>query len=364
MRQKVKRNRRFLHGLRRAHQTGGATARRAKEGKEKPSVLAETWGENREHSALFSKEGGPAGPGVLSPFPAGPGVLSPFPAGPGVLSPFPAGPGVLSMFAADMPGEIAMPGGLETFGAVGGQLAEILSPAQTLINGAKSLWGNFKGIFKAKDKKALILAIGMAALWLVQLLLPHLGIDGLPAKLLSGLTFAGGGADGGILGGIGGLFGKGFFEAAVFSLFGGGGRAVAGGFRSMSVAFKDTRNLGAVLLGAGATLLLYQFFAGNATMGDSMAAVSGMVLAAKNLGGQSGFLFRFARSLTAKKAGGFKIEDNAKAAALLSGGMMGFGLGVPLSAALGYLPMLFGFMLLIAGLIVTLVKSEQRGAAA
>ncbi len=268
------------------------------------------------------------------------------------------------MFAADMPGEIAMPGGLETFGAVGGQLAEILSPVQTLINGAKSLWGNFKGIFKAKDKKALILAIGMAVVWLVQLLLPHLGVDGLPTKLLSGLTFAGGGTDGGILGGIGGIFGKGCFAAAVFSLLGGGGRAVAGGFRSMSGAFKDTRNLGAVLLGAGAALLLYQFFAGSATISDSMAAVSGMVLAAKNLGGQSGFLFRLARSLTAKKAGNSKTADNAKASALLSGCTVGFGLGVPLSAALGYLPLFAGFMLMVAGLIVTLVQSEQKGAAA
>lgn len=75
---------------------------------------------------------------------------------------------------------------------------------------------SLKQMFKSPKQLIPILVLGV--FWLALSLLPALGINPLPVKLLSFLTFAQGGMYGGVLGALGGVLGKAVFAYFVSTL--------------------------------------------------------------------------------------------------------------------------------------------------
>lgn len=266
--------------------------------------------------------------------------------------------------APSFPGEAE----LGTFGAVSGamgQVGQILDPIKTMVQGFKSFGTNFVGLFKGKQWVKIIIAGVIALVWIVLMILAKLGVNILPIKALNWLTFAGGGMGRSVFGWLGGLLGKTTVAAMFFSLLSGGYKSLGSGFKSLvrGSNFKPN-NLGALLLGAGGALVVYQFFAGNATLTDTMSALSGALLSVMSLGGGSGFLYRIVQSLTASKVGSSRIANNEKVSGLLSGVTYGFTLGALLSAIpFGRLPVIVGGVCLIAGLVLALVFRNKKEAA-
>ena len=69
-----------------------------------------------------------------------------------------------------------------------------------------------------REPKKLLPVLGMVALWLITYLLRAFGVNGIPTKMLSFLTFAGSSSFSNPLALLGGLVGKGIFAAAVTSV--------------------------------------------------------------------------------------------------------------------------------------------------
>ena len=74
-----------------------------------------------------------------------------------------------------------------------------------------------------KNPKQLIPTVVLGIFWLALALLGSFGINPLPVRILSFLTFAQGGMFGGVLGAVGGILGKlvvvAFLNAAIIPLF-------------------------------------------------------------------------------------------------------------------------------------------------
>lgn len=264
--------------------------------------------------------------------------------------------------AASQPGEAV----LCTFGGVSGAVTNstgILSPLKTILSGIQSFGQSFVGLFKNKQRTKLIIAGVIAVVWLVMMILSHIGIH---IGILNFLTFAQGGVGRTVSGWLGGLLGKTTVVTMMFSLFTGGFKSLGGGFKSLfSGANFETSNLVRLLLGAGGALIVYQFFAGSASLTDTMPAISGALIGVMALGRGNGFLYRFAQSLTASKVGASRIANNEKAAGLLSGVTYGFALGALLSAIpFGWLPVIFGGTCVIAGIVLTIVFGKKKEATA
>ncbi|NLY37669.1 MAG: zinc ribbon domain-containing protein [Firmicutes bacterium] len=84
-----------------------------------------------------------------------------------------------------------------------------IDPLKCLLQGLTGLFRGFGAAFK--DKKRWIPALILALTWFILMLLPLLGVNPMPVKLLSFLTFAQGGTSGGLFGVMGGVLGKGVF---------------------------------------------------------------------------------------------------------------------------------------------------------
>ncbi|MDD4078050.1 MAG: hypothetical protein PHT03_08805, partial [Bacilli bacterium] len=94
---------------------------------------------------------------------------------------------------------------------------DVLSPVILIKESFGKLILSLKSIFK--NKKRLILIGIIALLWIIFILLPVFGINPLPVKILSFLTFAQGGISMNPLRVIGGVIGKGVFAIFFLSLF-------------------------------------------------------------------------------------------------------------------------------------------------
>ena len=113
--------------------------------------------------------------------------------------------------------------GETALGSYGGVPAGAISgvipgPGKVIGAGLKSLFTSIGSSFK--DPKRLIPAFVIAAVWLVLNILQACGINPVPTRILSFLTFANGGMSGGFFGAIGGVIGKGIFAGALVSLIG------------------------------------------------------------------------------------------------------------------------------------------------
>lgn len=156
-------------------------------------------------------------------------------------------------------------------------------------SGVGQILPGFKAAFL--DKKRLIAALVLAVLWIVFIFLPPAATDAVPAKLLSWLTFAQGGLQGGLLNKIGGIVGKGLLAAFCTSLLIGkstwgqmkaGLSAVTGGLKG------DKATRSNWLLGMALALILYNIMVGSTSLQNSMASIACLGLSLQSLAGVGG----------------------------------------------------------------------------
>ncbi|NLA11620.1 MAG: zinc ribbon domain-containing protein [Firmicutes bacterium] len=256
-------------------------------------------------------------------------------------------------------GEVAF---ASSFSSIAGEVLPELGPLQVLLSGGRSLLGSLGTLLN--DKKKLIPVLLLALLWFLLLLLPTLGINFLPVRVLSWLTFAHGGTGGGILSVIGGITGKGVFAGLVVSLFSGSGafQSLGRGLKTFfsSFASKGSGGYGALLLGAGLALIAYNFMAGSASLINVMAAVAPLLLSLKALGSRAGFLRRFFGSFARRPGKGL---SGLAPEIPLAGLAAGFTLSIPLSALpFAFSGYILGVLLLAAGGILIAFLKDKGGA--
>ncbi len=245
----------------------------------------------------------------------------------------------------------------QTAESVVSEVKTILNPFMQLISGVGSF---FKGIINAfRNPKALIFSIVTALIWVLVVILKKNNIGWLFTDCLSWLTFGNGGMGGGWVAAVGGVLGKiavaGGFWALINSA-----KSVGNGAKQWFTCFKDTSNIGAVLMGAGTALAFYNLFASRISLEDSMAAISGIFLSLSALGAQGGFIYCLARSIMSKKLANGRIPDTGKANALVSGLGMGCTLAVPLSIIpFGYWAYILGGLMLVCGIVLHLTVGRK-----
>lgn len=218
-----------------------------------------------------------------------------------------------------------------------------------------------------KNPRQMLPTVLLGLVWLVLALLGSFGINPLPVRILSFLTFAQGGMFGGVLGAAGGILGKvvvaSFLNAAVVPLFqkkapfSGIGGGIKGFFSGLAV--KSITAVAPLLGGVGASLLLYAFMNSNQSLQNSMVGIIAFVMLLQNLGRQGGFLWGLAFSAANSLSKG-RTPSYIGVTRFVSGMTLGFALGVALSAmGLRWCAWL-GTMLLIAALVFVIVSKSRK----
>lgn len=210
-----------------------------------------------------------------------------------------------------------------------------------------------------RDKKRLIPALVLAVWWIVFIFLPPAVKEAFPAKILSWLTFAQGGLQGGFLNMIGGIAGKGLLAAFFTSLIidkstlgrmKAGITAVTGGLKG------DRSTLASWLLGTALALILYNIIVGSTSLQNSMAAIACLGLSLGNLAGGSGFARQFFTSLFYKKS-----ADTTGSSRFMAGWAAGFAIAFVFSLLPGgnngYI---LGGIFLILAVIVKLTGRNRQ----
>ncbi len=256
----------------------------------------------------------------------------------------------------------------QTIPSVGKTLTATLGPLKYLLNGVLGLFKGFQAAIK--DKKKLIPAIVLAAIWFLFTLLPALGINPHPVKLLSFLTFAQGGVGTGIWGTIGGIVGKGVFAYFITLMIPtSGNKPISGigkGLKSLfsSLTAKGKGTAAPLLLGMGTSLIAYHFMTGNASLQNSMAGIAAFILSLRAMSGKVSFIQGFILSVGQKLRKG-KAPDISLVNRVMAGCTTGFALGVALSAAhFGFICSVGGVLAIIAAIIFFLVGKSKKGVAA
>ncbi len=243
---------------------------------------------------------------------------------------------------------------------------EDLSSLNYLMEGIRNLGYGFKTLFK--DKKRLLFPVFILTIvWGVQLALEARGTDSSSLRFLNFLTFAQGGAGGGFPGFLGGILGKGLF-AYLFTLLVMpliSGRRPSLGLGSIKTlprlfAVRDIYVLSYLLLGAGTSLIAYNFLSGDASPINSMAGIVGFILTLRALSNQEGFFRGFIRSLIRR----FSKKDYAEpfqVNQVIAGMTGGFALSLPLSfiplSSAGYIA---GMVLVAASLAARLLGGRRK----
>lgn len=239
-------------------------------------------------------------------------------------------------------------------------------PLKFLLNGALGISKGLKNVLR--NKKKLIPAVIMAVLWFVLSLLPLLGINSLPVKLLGYLSFAKGGTNAGVLGALGGTIGKGIFAYFISSMF----LPVFSGKKSLSkisgtvkqlfssLAVKDSKAFTPLLSGMGVALISYNFLTGNASIQNSMIGITAFLLSLRALSSKAGFLRGFISSFIKKFSKANTL--NADYVKRTIGGMTsGYALSLLLSftkiPVIGYLT---GIVFLVAAIFVMILTNRRK----
>ncbi len=218
-----------------------------------------------------------------------------------------------------------------------------------------------------KNPKQMLPTALLGLVWLVLALLGSFGINPLPVRILSFLTFAQGGMFGGVLGAAGGILGKvvvaAFLNAAIvpllqkkapFSGIGGGIKDFFGG-----LAVKSITAVAPLLGGVGVSLLLYAFMNSTQSLQNSMVGIIAVVMLVQSMGRQGGFLWGLAFSAANSLSRG-RTPSYIGVTRCVSGMTLGFALGVALSAmGLRWCAWL-GFLLLIVALIFFIVSKGKK----
>ena len=249
--------------------------------------------------------------------------------------------------------------GETAFGSFGGDAAGVASavlpgPAKVIGNGLRSLFTSIGSSFK--DPKRLIPAFVIAAVWLVLNILQACGINPVPTRILSFLTFANGGMSGGFFGAIGGIIGKGIFAGALVSLIGLFTRK--GGEKR---SFKDTvkgmfgvslGTLWAYLCGIGAAMLLHLFISGGATRISFMGGIAASFLAAR-AALNNGFLKRLLGSFTKSKS-----PSHPNVQGLMRGLSVGFGAAALIGlSGINLILIIAGSVLVVGGAVMMILSA-------
>ena len=243
---------------------------------------------------------------------------------------------------------------LGTLGAVESGAPAPEGPVRVVGSGFKSLFTSIGAAFK--NPKKLIPAFILAGVWLTLNILRAFGIEPLPTRMLSFLTFANAGTSGGIAGAVGGIVGKGVFAYALVSLIGlftrkgGEKRRFAD---TLKGAFGVTlETLWAYLCGIGAAMLLYLFISGGATRVSFMGGIAASFLAAK-AALNTGFIRRLLGSFTKSKS---PSHPN------VSGLIRGLSVGFAASALIGLsgvnlILVITGSVLLVGGIVMMILQA-------
>lgn len=267
--------------------------------------------------------------------------------------------GIFSFAASQVPGEVAA-GVLPSVSGI----INVFNPFSVILGGIKRVFTGFAAVFK--DKKRLIPAIVLAVSWIILSLLPMLGINNVAVKLLSLLTFAGGGYSGSIAGIIGGLIGKGMVASVFMSLFSGELKGIAGGAKQIFSSFKTSAGDASLfcftLLGAGASMIFYNFTVERASVWQDMAGVAGCLICLRAIGTGKGFLNNLISSLTAKRSAGERHENAPALTALISGMTCGFAFAVLMSPIpFAYAPYCVGVAFTAVSLVSILILKLGKG---
>ncbi len=218
-----------------------------------------------------------------------------------------------------------------------------------------------------KQPKQLVPTLVLGAVWLTLALLGAFGINPLPVRILSFLTFAQGGMFGGVLGAAGGILGKvlvaAFLNAAIvplfqkkapFSGFGGGIKDFC-----RSLAVKGMVAIAPLLGGVGAALLLYAFMNNTQSVQNSMVGIIAFVTLLQGFGRKSGFLWGIAFSVANSVSKG-RTPSYTGASRFVGGMTLGFAIGVGLSASGLLWSAWVGAVLLVAAVIFAIVSKSKR----
>ncbi len=222
-----------------------------------------------------------------------------------------------------------------------------------------------------KNPKQMIPTVVLGIFWLVLALLASFGINPLPVRILSFLTFAQGGMFGGVLGAVGGILGKVviavFLNAAIVPIFlkkapfSGMGGGIKVFFQSLAI--KSITAVTPLLGGIGAALLLYAFMNSTQSLQNSMVGIISFIMLLQSISRQGGFLWGLVFSI-ANSASKGKSPSYIEVSRFISGMTLGFALGVTLSLiGLRWCAWL-GTVLLIAALIFVIVTKGKKEVAA
>ncbi len=223
-----------------------------------------------------------------------------------------------------------------------------------------------------KNPKQLIPTVVLGIVWLVLALLGSFGINPLPVRILSFLTYAQGGMFGGVLGAVGGILGKVvmavFLNAAIVPLFlrKAPFSGIGGGIKVFfeSLAIKSITAVAPLLGGIGAALLLYAFMNSTQSLQNSMVGIIAFVMLVQNIGRQGGFLWGLAFSVANSISKG-RTPSYLEVSRCISGMTLGFALGVTLSlVGLRWCAWLGAVLLIVAFIFVITTKGKKEVAAA
>lgn len=238
----------------------------------------------------------------------------------------------------------------------------VVSPFKCVLNGLSNAIRNLKTVFQ--DKKRLIPALVLSGLWILLIVLPMLGLNPIPVKGLSAITFAFGGYSNDPFRMLGGLVGKGIVAVLFMSFFSGG--ALKGLGKGVKVLFASLKSKGhgervTLLLGMGIGLILFNLISGYANLLNSMAGIAALLLTLRSLGRNSGFLVQLVGSFMAKKKNGTKMATSALVNQVIAGMAAGLFLSVPLSLIpFVYLPYCVGAVFFLGALILNIINSRNK----
>ena len=219
-----------------------------------------------------------------------------------------------------------------------------------------------------KNPKKLIPTFVLAGFWILLSLLTAFGVTPGFVRVLSGITFSGGGMYGGLLGAIGGIFGKALFAAFVTGIvnaivkkekpLSGSGKGIKALFDKS--VFSGLNAISMFVLFAGIGILLNLFF--NITSNPQNCAISivcllGTVMA---MGSQHGLLFTVLFKLLGIFTKG-KVPSLTTVNRALAGLSAGFTLGFSLTfTRLPWLMALICGVLVVGGIVCAFVGKTQK----
>jgi hypothetical protein len=234
--------------------------------------------------------------------------------------------------------------------------AGVSNPVSVLFLWLTSLIGGF---FKSlTSPKRLLPGILLGVFWFVLSMLPELDISLPYEDMVNWATFGKGGLSEEPLKMVGGIVGKGFFAGTLVGLF------RKGGLKERLPKVKASGGAGFFILGLGLSLILFNFFTGDNSFDNSVIGIVAAIGTLKAMGQENGF----ARRLFISISNMFSRNSNAvilNARTLSQGVIFGFLAAVPMAYAsvpgTGYI---FGLMLVVLGLVLSLAKGRRLAAAA